>query len=141
MKRIRQIISGIFLLAFALLAAYCSFRAIQVNRELGGRPDFNDSVRNWSTGASACIVACGVITILGRKKQAADSQRDAAGAEPPFRWWKTPVGMVLLGAVGVVAVVVVIILLQPSPKIAPSIAVPAPLELPHPPAPSPSTVP
>jgi len=141
MKRARQITSGIFGLAFALLAVYCSIRAIQVYRQLDGRPDIHDSARDWSTGASACFVACGVILVLARKKQAAVSQRDATGGGPPFRWWRTTVGMVLLAAVGLVAVLAVIIILQPPPKVVPSIAPPPPPDLPHAPAPSPPTVP
>jgi hypothetical protein len=68
MKRTRQIISGIFLLIFGLLGVYCSVRAFQAHRALNGAIDVEDTVRNWSIGATACVVTCGVISTLGRKK-------------------------------------------------------------------------
>jgi hypothetical protein len=68
MKRTRRLITGIFLVAFGALGMYCSFRALQIRRELNGRPDVDDSVRDWSTGATACFVVCGVIAVSSKKR-------------------------------------------------------------------------
>jgi hypothetical protein len=68
MKSTRTIIKGIILLALGCLGIYCSIRAFQAHRDLHGAIDVEDSVRDWSIGATACVVACGVITTAGRKK-------------------------------------------------------------------------
>jgi hypothetical protein len=68
MARTGRIISGIFLLIFGMLGVFCAVRAFQAHRALNGAIDVEDTVRNWSIGATACVVACGVISTLGRKK-------------------------------------------------------------------------
>jgi hypothetical protein len=64
-----RIIRGILLLVLGLLGIYCSVRAFQAHRDLNGAIDVDDTVRNWSTGATACMVFCGVIATVGRKKK------------------------------------------------------------------------
>jgi hypothetical protein len=131
MKRMKQIISGICILAFALLGAYCSWQAIQIHRQLNGQPDIDDSVRNWSTGATACLVACGVIGVLGKKKQEMIDKGDGADGQPPFKWWRTAVGMTVILAVCFLLILIVIFIFfdrgAPKPELAPRLA---PLEAP-----------
>jgi hypothetical protein len=130
MKSIKQILSGILILAFGLLGAYCSWRAIQIHRQLNGQPDIDDSVRDWSTGATACLVACGVIGSLANKRPAVGKGDDAVN-QPPIKWWKTPVGMTLLLAVCVVVAIILFMLFDPaSPK--PALTPVAPPRLPAP---------
>jgi hypothetical protein len=131
MKRMKQILSGICILAFGLLGAYCSWQAIQIHRQLNGQPDIDDSVRNWSSGASACFVACGVIAVLAKKKQEMIGKGDGADGQPPFKWWRTAVGMTVILAVCFLLVLVVFFILfdqaAPKPELAPKLA---PLEVP-----------
>jgi hypothetical protein len=115
MKPIKQVLSGICIVVFGYLGAYCSLRAIQIHRQLNGQVDIDDSVRDWSSGASACFVACGVITVLARKKQ----EMSSAEGQPPFKWWKTPVGITVILAVCVVAVITVILFLHQSRPVQP----------------------
>jgi hypothetical protein len=115
----KRVVSGIVILGFGLLGMYCSMRALQVYRGLNGRPDINDSARNWSTGAMACFVACAVVSTLSRKKA-------VAAGRPPSRWWKTPVGITLLAVAVIVAMVVIVRVLQPPPRAVSPMVAPSP---------------
>jgi hypothetical protein len=129
MKRMKQIFSGICILAFSLLGAYCSWRAFQIHRQLNGQPDIDDSVRDWSSGASACFVACGVIAVLAKKKQEMIGKGDGTDGQPPFKWWRTTVGMTVLLAVCFLAVIVLFLVLfppaAPKPELAPLLPPPS----------------
>src|SRR5690349_20886272 len=129
LRLMKRVIGGVVCVVIGLLGIYCSLQAVRVYRELNGRPDIHDEARNWSTGAMACFVACGVAAVLtkGRKMPVADSadNADASGGRQPSPWWKTSVGITLLTVVLVAVVVVILFVLQPPPPAASPVAVPA----------------
>jgi hypothetical protein len=95
MSQPKTILGGILAIIFGLLGAYCSYRALQTHRDLNGRPDINDTVRNWSTGAMACIVAAGVAITLTRPKVA----RASAAGDSPATAGISPVAITLILAI------------------------------------------
>ena len=142
----KRTVSGILMLAFALLGMYCSLRAFQVHRELNGRPDIHDSARNWSIGATACFVACGVVAVtLGKKNATGPASAGDADADTGERqtrgWWRTPVGVTLVAAAVIAVVIVVILTLQPPPRPPSPVVAPSAPEAPRAPGRGPSTVP
>src|SRR5665213_2606704 len=99
MKRQKQILSGLCSIAFASLGIYCSVRAFQIHQQLHGQTDFDDSVRDWSSGATACFIACGVIAVLTGKKQEMARQQGGTECQPTIKWWRTTIGITVLLAV------------------------------------------
>jgi hypothetical protein len=102
MKHVRNVITGILLIAFGSLGIYCSVRGMLASRALHGRPDLDDAIRNWSIGATACFVACGIVSVQARRRQEAQVHSQATGQPVQFKWWKSPVGLTVLAALAIV---------------------------------------
>jgi hypothetical protein len=113
-RSIRTIVTGILLIAFGGLGIYCSVRGFMASRALHGRPDIDDQVRNWSTGATACFVAAGIASVLARRRQEADAQSQATGQPANFRWWTSPIGITLCAASAILLGIVIALLVSRS---------------------------
>lgn len=112
MSQPKAIVGGIFAILFGMLGAYCAYQAIKSHHDLNGRDDINDTVRNWSTGAMACIVAAGVAMTLTRAKGSSVSAAHSSTATAGI----SPVAVTLIVAIIVVIGVATFILFRRSSR-------------------------
>jgi hypothetical protein len=120
-RSIRTILTGILLIAFGGLGIYCSARGFMASRALHGRPDIDDQVRNWSTGATACFLAAGIASVLARRRQEADAQSQATGQPANFKWWKSSIGITLCAVSAILLGIVITLLISRSRSRSPTV--------------------